>query len=115
MTRVKRGKISIKRRRNVLSQTKGFRNARKSKERQAREALFHAGAYAFAHRRDKKNDFRKLWNTRISAALAPHNISYSKFFGLVHKKGIVLNRKMISEIANDHPKTFDRIVSQVIS
>jgi large subunit ribosomal protein L20 len=115
MTRVKRGKISIKRRRNVLSQTKGFRNARKSKERQAREALFHAGAYAFAHRRDKKNDFRKLWNTRISAALAPHNISYSKFIGLVHKKGIVLNRKMISEIANDHPKTFDRIVSQVIS
>lgn len=105
----------MKRRRNVLARTKGFRNARKSKERQAREALFHAGTYAFAHRKDKKNDFRKLWQTRISAALAPHGISYSKFIGLVHKKGIVLNRKMLSEIAKDHPKTFERIVTQVIA
>lgn len=105
----------MKRRRNVLARTKGFRNARKAKERQAREALFHAGVYAFAHRRDKKNDFRKLWQTRISAALAPHSISYSKFIGLVHKKGIVLNRKMLAEIAKDHPKTFDRIVSYVIA
>ncbi len=115
MTRVKRGKISTKRRRNVLSRTKGFRNARKSKERQAHEALVHAGVYAFAHRRDKKNDFRMLWQTRISAGLAPHSISYSKFMGLVHKKGIVLNRKMLAEIAKDHPKTFDRIVTQVIA
>ncbi|GMU73978.1 MAG: 50S ribosomal protein L20 [Candidatus Campbellbacteria bacterium] len=105
----------MKRRRNVLARTKGFRNARKSKERQAREALFHAGTYAFAHRRDKKNDFRKLWQTRISAALAPHSISYSRFMGLVHKKEIVLNRKMLAEIAQNHPKTFDRIVSQVIA
>lgn len=105
----------MKRRRSVLARTKGFRNARKSKERQAHEALVHAGVYAFAHRKDKKNDFRKLWQTRISAGLAPHNISYSKFIGLVHKKGIVLNRKMLAEIAKDHPKTFDRIVTQVIS
>lgn len=105
----------MKRRRNVLARTKGFRNARKSKERQAREALFHAGTYAFAHRRDKKNDFRKLWQTRISAALAPHSISYSRFMGLVHKKEIVLNRKMLAEIAQNHPKTFDRIVSQVMA
>lgn len=105
----------MKRRRNVLARTKGFRNARKSKERQAHEALVHAGVYAFAHRRDKKNDFRMLWQTRISAALIPHQISYSRFMGLVHKKGIVLNRKMLSEIANDHPKTFERIVTQVIA
>jgi len=105
----------MKRRRSVLARTKGFRNARKSKERQAHEALVHAGVYAFAHRKDKKNDFRKLWQTRISAGLAPHNISYSKFIGLVHKKGIVLNRKMLAEIAKDHPKTFDRIVTHVIA
>lgn len=105
----------MKRRRNVLARTKGFRNARKSKERQAREALFHAGVYAFAHRRDKKNNFRMLWQTRISAALAPHSISYSKFMGIVHKKGIVLNRKMLAQIANDHPKTFERIVTQVVA
>lgn len=103
----------MKRRRNVLARTKGFRNARKSKERQAREALFHAGVYAFAHRKDKKNDFRKLWQNRISAGLTPFDISYSKFMGLVHKKGIVLNRKMLAEIAKDHPKTFERIVTQV--
>lgn len=103
----------MKRRRNVLARTKGFRNARKSKERQAHEALLHAGAYAFAHRRDKKNDFRKLWNVRINAALTTHGISYSAFMGLVHKKGILLNRKMLAQIAQEHPKTFDRIVTQV--
>ena len=69
MARVKGGKISAKRRRNILSQVKGYRFARSKKERAAKEAIFHAGKYAFAHRRDKKNDFKRLWNVRINAGL----------------------------------------------
>ncbi|MCR4274520.1 MAG: 50S ribosomal protein L20 [Candidatus Campbellbacteria bacterium] len=115
MTRVKRGTIALKRRRNVLKRAKGFRNTRKSKEKLAKESLVKSGMHAFAHRKDKKNDFRRLWQTRISAAVAPHNISYSKFIGLVNAKKITLNRKMLAEIAMTHPQTFERIVKQVLA
>jgi len=67
MTRVKKGVHALKRRRSVLKQTKGFRHGRSTKERQAKEAILHAGAYAFAHRRDKKSHNRKLWNIKINA------------------------------------------------
>ena len=68
MVRVKKGVNALKNRRNILKRAKGYRFGRSKKERQANEALVHAGTYAFAHRRDKKNDFRKLWNVRLSAA-----------------------------------------------
>lgn len=113
MTRVKRGVISLKRRRNVLKQTKGFRSARKSKERAAREAIVHAGNHAFAHRRDKKNDFRKLWQTRITAGLRDTDLSYSAFMGRLKKKNILLNRKMLAELAQKHADVFKKIVAEV--
>jgi len=113
MTRVKRGTIAIKKRRTMLKATKGFRNARKSKQRQAREALFHAGKYAFAHRKDKKADNRGLWQTRISAAVRPHGISYSRFMDTLKKKNVLLNRKMLATLANEHPEAFARIVAEV--
>jgi len=113
MTRVKRGTTNTKTRRNVLKQTKGFRNRRKSKERQAYEALSKAGAHAFAHRRDKKGDFRKIWNVRLGAALRTLDTSYSAFMGSTKKKGILLNRKMLSEIAAKHPETLKKIVAEV--
>ena len=69
MARVKGGTTSLKRRKNVLKMVKGYRFGRSTKERMAKEAIFHAGKYAFAHRRDKKNDFRRLWNVRINGAL----------------------------------------------
>ena len=100
----------MKRRRNVLGDAKGFRFGRSKKEREAKVALTKAGVYAFAHRRDKKGDFRGLWQTKISAALASHNLSYSKFIGALKKKNIALNRKMLAELANSEPKTFDAIV-----
>ena len=68
MTRVKKGVHALKRRRSILKQAKGFRHGRSKKERQAKEALLHAGAYAFAHRRDKKSHNRKLWNIKINAS-----------------------------------------------
>lgn len=112
MARVKGGKTSNKRRKNILAMTKGYRFGRSTKKRQAREAIFHAGKYAFAHRRDKKNDFRKLWNVRINAGLG-EELSYSKFMGALKKKGVLINRKMLAELAEKNPETFARVVSKV--
>ena len=113
MTRVKKGVNALKTRRNVLKQVKGYRHGRSTKERQAYEAISHAGAYAFAHRRDKKGDFRRLWNVRLNTALREHGWSYSKFIGAMKKKGMTVNRKMLSEIAHKNPETFKRIVEGV--
>lgn len=77
------------------------------------EAYVHAGKYSFDHRKDKKADFRALWNIRLNAAVRPHGLSYSKFIGAMNKKGIKLNRKMLTEIANVAPESFERIVEQV--
>jgi large subunit ribosomal protein L20 len=113
MARVKGGTISLKRRRNVLTMVKGYRFGRSKKERMAKEAIFHAGKYAFAHRRDKKNDFRRLWNVRINAGLGENGISYSKLLGGLNKKGIKVNRKMLAELAEKSPRSFEAIVKQV--
>ncbi len=113
MSRVKRGVISNKRRKNVLSLTKGYRNARSTKERQAREAIYHAGNHAFAHRRDKKGVFRKLWTVRINAAVRPFGLSYSKFIDALKKANIGLDRKILSELANVQPEVFKTIVEKV--
>lgn len=113
MTRVKKGVNALKTRRNVLRQVKGFRFGRGSKERAATEALLHAGSYAFAHRRDKKGDMRRLWNVRINAALRPLGFSYSKFIGALKKKNIEIDRKILSQLAQENPATFERIVDQV--
>lgn len=113
MVRIKRGTISLKRRKSLLKKVKGYRWGRSTKERQAREALLHAGNHAFAHRRKKKGDFRRLWNIRIGAALKPHNISYSSFVGSLKKKGVILNRKTLSEVAQKRADTFERIVKEI--
>ncbi len=116
MARVKGGKQSAKTRRNVLKQVKGYRNQRSHKERAAYEAIVHAGKYSFAHRRDKKNDFRKLWAVRINAGLDGINggaLSYSKLIGAMNKKKILINRKMLAELAANSPETFARIAKKV--
>lgn len=112
MTRVKKGTIANKRRKNVLSLTKGYRFGRKNKERAAKEAIFHAGQHAFQHRRKKKRDFRGLWQTQISAAVAPHGFSYSRFIHALKQKNVGLNRKMLAELAKEHPDTFETVVSE---
>lgn len=113
MVRVKKGLHALKRKRNILRRAKGYRHARSKKERAAKEALLHAGAYAFAHRRDKKNDFRRLWNVQLNAALRETSWSYSRFIGALKKKGVVLDRKILSGLAKDHPKTFERLVQKI--
>ncbi len=112
MTRVKRGTTSLKRRKNVLKQTKGYRHARSSKERAAREAIVHAGAHAFAHRRDKKSDFRRLWQIKIGAAVKPLGFSYSRFIGALKKKNIAIDRKILADLAEYNPDVFARVVEE---
>ena len=113
MTRVKRGTIKNKRRKNVLAQTKGYRFGRSTKEAQAKEAIAHAGTYAFAHRRDKKSDKRRLWQVHINAAVRDLGMSYSKFIGGLKKAGITVDRKILSEIAATKPETFKRVFDKV--
>lgn len=115
MSRVKSGVGRSKSRRSTLSQVKGYRHARSKKKRAAYEAIVHAGKYAFAHRRDKKNDFRKLWNIRINAGLDGVNeaLSYSKLIGGLKKQNIALNRKMLAELAAKSPETFSRVAKKV--
>lgn len=117
MTRVKRGTITNKTRRNVLKQTKGYRFGRSTKERQAYDAIVHAGSSAFAHRRDKKGDFRRLWNIKINAGIRALNNekipSYSKLIDALKKKEVALNRKMLAELAEFHPETFAKVVETI--
>jgi large subunit ribosomal protein L20 len=113
MTRVKRGVIKSKKRKNILAQTKGMRYGRSTKVAQATEALMHAGAYAFAHRKDKKADARSLWTTRINAAIRPFDMSYSKFIDKLKKKNITVDRKILSDIAQNNPETFARIAKSL--
>src|SRR3989344_6967991 len=110
MARVKRGKISLKKRRNVLRHTKGFRWGGKSKERLARERLLHAWSHAFADRKKKKGDFRTLWNTRINAGTRADGLSYSRFIAGLNKHSIALDRKILSELAEHYPDVFKKVV-----
>ena len=114
MARVKKGVNALKRRRNILKQVKGYRFGRSKKERIAKEAIFHAGAYAFRDRRAKKREFRQLWTIRLNAALREGGFpSYSKFMGLLKKKNIGLDRKSLATLAKDYPEAFTRLAKQV--
>ncbi len=113
MTRVKRGTIANKRRKNTLAQVKGYRFGRSTKERMAKDAIAHAGTYAFAHRRDKKADARKLWNVRINAVVRAEGTTYSKFMDALKKANITLDRKILSSLAQNNLETFKRVLAKV--
>jgi len=113
MTRVKKGVNALKTRKNVLRKVKGYRYGRSTKERQATEAIFHAGNYSFAHRKDKKGDFRRLWNVRLSATLRQSGLSYSQFIPLLKQKGVALDRKILAGLAQNQPELFKKILDSV--
>ena len=110
MTRVKGGTVSKNRRRKVLKAAKGYFGSKHRLYKTAQEQLFHSGAYAFRDRKQNKRNFRKLWITRINAACRMNDISYSKFISGLSKANIEINRKMLSEIAIDDPKSFASLV-----
>ena len=113
MTRVKKGPGALNTRRLILRKVKGYRHGRSTKERMADEAIVHAGAYAFAHRKDKKGDFRRLWNVRMNALLKSEGLSYSKFIPLLKKNNIALDRKILADLALNNPETFKKIIEAV--
>ena len=113
MSRVKRGTIANKRRKKVLKYTKGFRWGRSSKERAAKEALLHAWTHAFSGRKQKKRDFRTLWNVQIGAASREQGIKYSQLINKLKKGNIKLDRKILADLANSEPKVFNKIVEKV--
>lgn len=96
-----------------MKYAKGFRWGRKTKYRQAKEALYHAWEYAYRDRRAKKRDFRKLWQTQINAACRQFGISYSKFIHGLKKNKIGLDRKILAELAKNHSEIFEKIVEKV--
>ena len=111
MARVKTGVRSKKRRKNVLQHTKGFRWGRKSKFKQAKDALAHAWTYSFRDRKNKKREFRKLWQIRINASSREEGVSYSDLIHMLKQKEIGLDRKVLSELAEGHPKAFKEVVA----
>jgi len=113
MPRSKKGVHSLKKRRTVLSATKGFRFGRSTKERLAREALLHAWKYAYEHRRMKKRDMRGLWNIRINAGARNHDTSYSKLIGTLKKKNVLLNRKILSLLSEKESRVFEKVIAFV--
>lgn len=114
MPRVKRGTIAHKKRKRLLRYTKGFRWGRKSKERAAKEALLHAWSHAFRGRKEKKRNFRQLWNVRINAAARIEGVSYSKLIAGLRKKNIKLDRKILADLAVHEPKVFKKIVNSAV-
>lgn len=112
MSRVKGGVTALKRRRKILEQTKGYIFGRSKKKKQAIEAIHHAHLHSFAHRKDKKNDFRRLWTTRLNAALKNAGLKYSIFIKTLKDKNILLNRKMLAQIADERPEVFERLLAK---
>ena len=113
MTRVKRGKIAHKKREKVLKQTKGFKWGRKSKERAAKEALLHAMSHAFRGRKEKKRDYRALWQVRINAGARANGTTYSKLIAGLKKSNVAIDRKILADLAKNEPKVFEKITALV--
>ena len=113
MPRVKKGKTKKRKHKKIKDKAKGYIETRRKSYKKAKEAVVKAGKRAYTGRKQKKRNFRKLWITRISAALEPYGISYSKFIHQLKKNNIELNRKMLSELAIKKPKAFQEIVEEV--
>ena len=111
MARVKNGAVTKARHKKVLKAAKGYFGSKHRLYKTAKEQLMHSGQYAFRDRKQKKRDFRKLWITRINAACRENEISYSKFINGLNKAGVVINRKMLSELAIDNKEAFSDLVS----
>ena len=113
MARVKRGVTKMARHKKVLKMAKGYRGRSSTCYRPALERVEKALQYAYRDRRAKKRNFRALWIQRINAGARLEGMSYSQFIGLVKKNGIELNRKVLADLAMNHPEAFKAIVNKV--
>ena len=112
MARVKGALMTRKRRNKMLKAAKGFWGAKSKHFKMAKQQVMKSGNYAFKGRKLKKRDYRRLWITRISAAVAPYGLNYSKFMNGVKKAGIEMNRKSLSEMAIQDAAAFAAVVEK---
>ena len=110
MAKVKHSVATRRRKKRTLKQAKGFWGDRSKQYQQARRALMHALAYAYRDRRNKKRQIRRLWIVRINAACRQAGISYSKFMSGLKKAGVVLDRKMLADLAVRDSKVFEKLL-----
>ncbi|NMB83743.1 50S ribosomal protein L20 [Candidatus Roizmanbacteria bacterium] len=113
MVRIKSGIATKKKHRKVLRLAKGYWMTRHKQFKKAKEAVLHAGEYAFVGRKNKKRDFRKTWIIRINAAVRLFGLTYSQFINRLKNNKIEIDRKILSQIAADYPKAFEKIVTKV--
>ncbi len=104
---------SRKRRKKILKQTKGQFGRRKNVRTVAKNAYEKGLTYAYRDRRKKKGNFRALWIQRINAGVRQYDMSYSEFMGKLHKAGIELDRKVLADLAMNHPKAFEEVIKKV--
>ena len=112
MARIKGAMMTRKRRNKVLKAAQGYWGSKSKHFKMAKEAVMKSGNYAFAGRRRKKRDFRRLWITRISAGCKANGMNYSTFMNGLKKAGVTLNRKMLSEIAIADKEAFAALCAQ---
>ena len=115
MARVKRGVTSHRKHKKVLSFTKGHRGGRSKLIREAKSSLLHAGEYAFAGRKLRKRDMRKLWITQLGIAVKNEGLSYSKFISQLKLKNIKLDRKILADLAVNNIDDFKKIIAEIRS
>ncbi|HLL61011.1 MAG TPA: 50S ribosomal protein L20 [Candidatus Nitrosocosmicus sp.] len=113
MARVKGGLTTRRKHKKILDMAKGYRMTRHKQIKKAKEAVLHAGEYAFHGRKLKKREFRKLWIIRLNAAVRNYGMKYSQFIKNLKTNNIELDRKILSQIANEYPKVFEKIVEKV--
>ncbi|MEE2701554.1 MAG: 50S ribosomal protein L20 [Thermodesulfobacteriota bacterium] len=111
--RVKTSVVRKKRKNKVLKQTKGYWGQRKNVFKRAKETLLRGMAYSYRDRKTKKRTLRSLWITRINAALREDGLSYSKFIYSLKSKNVDLDRKILAELAMNHPDKFKKLVSSI--
>ncbi|KKM10208.1 50S ribosomal protein L20 [Clostridiales bacterium PH28_bin88] len=110
MARVKGGTVTRRRHKKILKLAKGYRGAKSKLFRPANEQVLKSLAYAYAHRRKRKGDFRKLWIARINAAARMNGMSYSRFINGLKQAGVNINRKMLAELAINDMQAFGKLV-----
>jgi large subunit ribosomal protein L20 len=115
MARVKRAVSGKKHRRAVLEQAQGYYGNRSRTFRSANEAVLHSLQYAYRDRRARKGDFRRLWIQRINAAARANGTSYSRLIAGLHRADVVVDRKILAEIAVTEPDTFTQLVGVATS
>jgi large subunit ribosomal protein L20 len=113
MPRVKGGPQGHQKHKKIIKQAKGFRGTRNRLYKRAAEAVVRAGEHAFAGRKQKRRDLRRLWIARINGALTQYKVKYSRFIDALKKAEITLDRKTLSEMAISDPKAFGEIVNKV--